>query len=436
VAHDPGAPPSLRTRIGLTSRGWVFLGAGVVLAVLGLARGWTPVVQFGALVAVLPLAAAALTRNPASDLVLDRTLSSRELASGEHLKVTVSVRGRFPRGRSLLLEDAAPPELGGPHRFALNGISGQGVSGSQYQLRVAARGIHHLGPMRIHVVDRFGMVHRVITTGGREEIIVHPPVAELEPMVLGGASVGTGSGHLGARGAATDDVIPRDYHPGDEVRRIDWKASARTGALMVRSEENPWRSAVTLVVDLRESSHRGAEPESSVDAALSMAASIGCLALESGWDLTVRTTDDVSLFIGSPMTGLSAERRELLLALATVPVSHSTVPSSSLAYSAQSAGSGPLVLIAGRVEVPTARLLTTIGANSPTRLLVAIATDQWSAPRDGMGSSASLGSSGEDALAWFHQSGWRITRLQRPGPGADGLTRAVAASWAGLGALR
>ena len=99
-------------------------------------------------------------------------------------------------------------------------------------------------------------------------------------------------------------MIPRDYHPGDEVRRIDWKASARTGALMVRSEENPWRSAITLVLDLRESDHRGREPESSVDAALSMAASIGCLALESGWDLTVRTTDDLALFVGSPMTGV------------------------------------------------------------------------------------------------------------------------------------
>ena len=42
-------------------------------------------------------------------------------------------------------------------------------------------------------------------------------------MVLSGASVGTGSGHLGARGAATDDVIPREYQPGDEVRRMDWE---------------------------------------------------------------------------------------------------------------------------------------------------------------------------------------------------------------------
>ena len=107
-------------------------------------------------------------------------------------------------------------------------------------------------------------------------------------------------------------MIPREYHPGDEVRRIDWKATARTGELMVRSEENPWRSAITLVIDLRDADHRGREPESSLDAALSMAASIGCLALESGWDLTVRTTDDLALFVGSPMTGVRAERRELL----------------------------------------------------------------------------------------------------------------------------
>jgi len=275
VPSDPASAGSIRSRVGLTGRGWWFLGTGLALAAIGWVQGWTPAVQFGALVALLPLAAALLTRSPGSSLTLERELSSRELATGDQLKVTVSVRGRFPRGRSLLLEDAAPPELGGAHRFALNGIAGQGVSRSHYRLRVGARGIHHLGPMRIHVIDRYGMVHRVITAGSRDEIIVHPPVVELDPLILGGASVGTGSGHLGARGAATDDVIPRDYHPGDEVRRIDWKASARTGNLMVRSEENPWRSAITLVIDLRESDHRGREPESSVDAALSMAASIG-----------------------------------------------------------------------------------------------------------------------------------------------------------------
>ena len=427
----PESPGSIRSRLGLTGRGWLFLGFGVAVIALGLFRGWVAVVQFGALVALLPLAAAALTRNPDAGMSLERDLSARELASGDRLDVTVSVRGKFPRGRSLLLEDDAPPALGGPHRFALNGISGQGISRSHYRLRAGARGIHRLGPMRIHVIDRFGMVHRVITAGLRDEVVVHPPVVPLDPYVLSGASVGTGSGHLGARGSATDDVIPREYHAGDEVRRIDWKASARTGSLMVRSEENPWRSAITVVIDMHESDHGGREPNSSVDVALSLAASIGGLALESGWDLTVRSTDDIPLFAGSPMTGVPVERRELLLALATVPVSHSTVPSASLAYSAQADGPGPLIMITGRVQAPTARLLARVGTLSPTRLLVAISADQWAA--DGHGPAPLRADPrSADPLTIFALEGWRVVSLERAPRGPQGSAASIAEAWAGL----
>ena len=77
---DPASPGSIRSRVGLTGRGWWFLGTGLALAVIGWVQGWTPVVQFGALVALLPLAAALLTRRPRSDLTLERELSTRELA--------------------------------------------------------------------------------------------------------------------------------------------------------------------------------------------------------------------------------------------------------------------------------------------------------------------------------------------------------------------
>lgn len=430
---DPESPGSVRSRVGLTGRGWWFLGTGLALAAVGLLQGWTPAVQFGLLIALLPVIAALLTPGPTpGHLELRRELSSREVATGDRLRVTVSVRGRFPRGRSLLFEDAAPEALGGPHRFALNGISGQGFSQSHYRLQAGARGIHRLGPMRIHATDRYGMVHRTITAGQRDEVIVHPRVVDLDPMVLGGASVGTGSGHLGARGAATDDVIPREYQPGDEVRRMDWKASARIGALMVRSEENPWRSAITMILDLRAAAHRGREPESSVDFALSMAASIGCLALESGWDLTVRTTDDRSLFIGSPMTGVRAERQELLLALASAPLSRS-LPSQSLGYSAQAGGPGPLILITGHVGLSVAPLLSGIGMHSPTRILVAVATEQWDTDLREPGSEHEPGAAAaDDALPWFHQAGWRIARLQRTGVGPGSLPRSVTQAWTEL----
>lgn len=411
---------ALRGRIGLTGRGWSFLATGVALAVLGLASSVVPAVQFGVLVAALPLASAALTRSPRGDLVLTRTLSAMELPSGEQLKVTVSVEGRFPRGRSLLLEDLADPQLGGAHRFALNGLSGRAISRAHYRVRVGARGGHHLGPIRLHVVDRFGMVHRVATVGGRTEVLVTPRVVELDPAALAGASNGSGSAHLGALGAASDDVIPRTYVPGDEMRRIDWKASARTGLLMVRSEESPWRSAVTLVVDMRASGHRGQEPDSSLDVALSLVASVGCLALESGWDVTVRTTDDVLVFSGSPMTGVEPERRALLRALATVPVSHSPVPSTTLRHTADAAAGGPVLLVLGDVSDSSARLLAGVGAHSPERLAVLLAAQQWARPDAALAhpgrAGASAAASRSAAEAVLATAGWRIAHVERDTP--------------------
>lgn len=428
----PSVVRTLRTRSGLTGRAWTFLGLGAGLALIGMWQDLVPAIQFGALVALLPVAAGALTRSPRSDLELQRMLSAKELTSGDELKVTVSVRGRFPRGRSLLLEDLASPALGGAHRFALNGMTGQGISRPHYRVRVGARGLHHLGPMRIHVVDRFGMIHRVVTVGARDEVLVAPRVVPLDPLVLSGAAPGAGSGHLGTPGQAADDVIPRDYRPGDEVRRIDWKASARTGGLMVRSEEHPWRSAVTVVLDLHEADHRGVEPESSADVALSLAASIGTLALEQGWDLTVLSTDDQVVFAGSPMTGVEQERRALLRSLATVPLSHASVPSSTLGYTSDTAASGPVVMIVGSVSPPSARILSGVGPHSPLRLLVSLAAQQWAHPtrgaEQGGGPADGLLPGQQEAMTVFRGSGWRLATLERD--------TGVAAAWSALGGLR
>jgi uncharacterized protein (DUF58 family) len=408
--------------LGLTGRAWAFIISGAIVMAVGVVARVAPAVQFGALVALLPAAAAVLTRGPGRSLRFTRTLSARELAVGEHLQVTVNVRGRFPRGGSLLLEDLADDSLGGPHRLAISGLAGQAVSRPHYRLRVGSRGVHHLGPILIHVVDRFGMIHRVVSVAGREEVLVTPRVVPLEPAILGGGSLGSGSGHLGPLGAATDDVIPRAYQPGDEVRRIDWKASARTGDLMVRSEENPWRSAVTVVVDTRVDAHRGREPHSSLDVVLSLAASIGALALDNGWDLTVLTTDDRAVFSGSPVTGVAVERRALLRALATVPVSHVSMPNPTLQHSVDRAGAGPIVAIVGALTPSAARAIAGIGAHSKMRMLVATRVDQWASPGTGQGSAA--GVEEEAALQHLRGFGWRTSMLERDTP--------LAAAWSGL----
>ena len=52
-----------------------------------------------------------------------------------------------------------------------------------------------------------------------------------------------------------DDQTVREYRDGDDLRRIHWPATARTGELMVRQEDRPAKRRAVVVLDSRSSGH-------------------------------------------------------------------------------------------------------------------------------------------------------------------------------------
>ena len=108
----PGAEMSvrrLRRPAVLTFRGTLFLALGAGLVAAGILGALAPAAMFGVLIGLLPITALLLTRGEAAAVSLQRDLSVAEVATGGILDVTLTVRGRLARGRSLLLEDVAPP---------------------------------------------------------------------------------------------------------------------------------------------------------------------------------------------------------------------------------------------------------------------------------------------------------------------------------------
>ena len=81
-----------------------------------------------------------------------------------------------------------------------------------------------------------------------------------------------------------DDVIPRPYRDGDELRRVHWRSTARHGELMVRREEQRWRNRAVLLLDTRARAHSGPGAGSSFEFAVSAAASIGVHLARGGID--------------------------------------------------------------------------------------------------------------------------------------------------------
>jgi uncharacterized protein (DUF58 family) len=97
------------------------------------------------------------------------------------------------------------------------------------------RGIFSFGPALIHGQDPFGLFPFSIMPGEETRLFVYP--------AAGNAALGSPEGiPLGTLLSANplyEDLSRgrslREYHPGDELRRINWKASARTGALAAGS---------------------------------------------------------------------------------------------------------------------------------------------------------------------------------------------------------
>lgn len=120
-----------------------------------------------------------------------------------------------------------------------------------YSLWSQRRGRFDIGPLVVHVPDPFGLVFRLSTYGGTQQLIVLPRQVDLADISFGIAT-SSGSSRPVSRnaGIGDDDVIARDYFAGDSLRRMHWKATARRGVLMVRQEEQHDKPEVTVLLDL------------------------------------------------------------------------------------------------------------------------------------------------------------------------------------------
>ncbi len=97
---------------------------------------------------------------------------------------------------------------------------------------------------------------------------------------------------IGSHGA--DDASIREYRQGDDLRKVHWRSTAKTGALMVRHEERPWQGHTCVLLDVRAVAHTASTPaaddprqSSSLEWAVSFAASVVDHLLRAGRDTTL-----------------------------------------------------------------------------------------------------------------------------------------------------
>jgi uncharacterized protein (DUF58 family) len=286
--------PSGARRIGLSSRGRTFIAIGLVSLPAGLMLGVLDLQRVGVLLLVVPLSAWLAVRQARSALRVGHAVSPPRIVAGDQTQVRLVLGNPHTFGTGPLRITETVPG-GRPLRFSVAGVRGRQRRTVAYPLPAMRRGRYRVGPTTVIASDPFGLVMAESLSTDTAELIVLPRTVQLTPLALPDAwrdGAATLSHSVGVGGS--DDASIREFRHGDDLRKIHWRSTARSGKPMVRQEERPWHGQSLVLLDTR----AGAYPGSSTDAdcaslewAISAAASIGCHLAERGRTVAVVAGD-------------------------------------------------------------------------------------------------------------------------------------------------
>ncbi|GAA2741515.1 MULTISPECIES: DUF58 domain-containing protein [Kitasatospora] len=378
------SPIGLRAGLrGLTTRGRSFLAAGLTAAGCAYVFGQDALFQVGVLLAALPLASALLLMRTRYRVAGGRRLTPHRAAAGQEARVHLRLDNvsRVPTGL-LLLEDRVPYVLGPRPRFVLDRIEPRGFREVSYRVRSDLRGRYQLGPLQLRLSDPFGMCELTRSFSASDLLTVVPQTQSLPPVKLPGEWAGQGDSNMHTLAlAGDDDVIPREYRHGDDLRRVHWKSTARYGELMVRREEQPLKARATVLLDTRETAHRGSGPASSFEWAVSCAASVGVHLIERGYQTRLLTDTGVSVPEAGTGTSTVAESAGLLLDTLAV-VEHSDGGGLARAEEAlRLGGEGLLVAVLGTLDEEQAVRLGRLRRRTGGAVALLLDTAGWAGLR-------------------------------------------------------
>lgn len=261
----------------LTGRGWALVAAGAVSVQLGLGLGSLDLVRIGLVLLALVAAGAAAVltgsrRGRQRTWTLTRRVLPTRLHPGSNAHVQTVLTGAGLRG--VQLAESAAPQLSGAGAPRARVRRARGALTLDYQVHATARGRWPLGPLIATRTDPFAVVSRRGPVGEPTDVLVWPALHPLT--VTGDVVIGEPARvALGVRSPAPDDSALREYHEGDDLRRVHWASTARRGQVMVRADEHSDMRAVDVLV---ERPHGAA----ALEWTLSVGASIALAALTAG----------------------------------------------------------------------------------------------------------------------------------------------------------
>jgi uncharacterized protein (DUF58 family) len=274
----------------LTSTGRGVLLASVVSFALAYAVGYTDL-AVPAVAGCAAILTAVISVGRTARLSASLTVTPVRIRRGGQATVTVTLenkaRFRSPRSRLCL---PCGPDAG---EVPVEPLAGGEVRTLDLRIPCERRGLVRIGPLILERSDVFGLCRRIAAISDPVSVRVHPMVHPL-PVVSSVQSLrNEGSVLRRASPATLTFHTLREYVPGDDLRHVHWRASAKVAAslnnLLVRQHVETAGALTSVLLDTNPRSYAGA-PAEAFEVAVELAASILVACAQRGHPVCLGTT--------------------------------------------------------------------------------------------------------------------------------------------------
>lgn len=261
---------------------WQLMVLAVVLWIAGRMLSWQVLTITGTIIAVvLAVCALFLIGRTTYDIALD--LARTRVVVGERAYGALKLANRS--ARAILPSRIVLPVGAGRGEFSVQRLAPGTESEELFAIPTHRRGVVTVGPVSIVRGDPLGLFERAHRRDEPVDLFVHPKTTLFDGQSLGFLRDLEG---LPATDLSRDDVsfhALSEYQPGDDLRRVHWRSTARTGVMMVRQYEETRRSHFVIGLSTSRADY-GSDAE--FELAVSAAGSVGLRALRDSQEVELR----------------------------------------------------------------------------------------------------------------------------------------------------
>lgn len=175
-----------------------------------------------------------------------------KLSNGDENEIELRIENRFRFPIRINIVDEIPFQFQKRDFELKTKFNAAGVQNISYSLRPVVRGAYKFGHLHLYVKSFLGLVERRFSFDHDAEVPVYPSFIEMrkfEFIAISNRLTDYGIKKMRRIGDSSEFEHIREYVNGDDYRKINWKATARKGYLMVNNFQDERSQHIYCIID-------------------------------------------------------------------------------------------------------------------------------------------------------------------------------------------